>query len=72
MVVCTLAQVLLFITRTGIVMTQTKSGSRIIVIGSTAPAHEKTGDVQPTNQRPTGSRIVVIKNGELVGSRTGR
>jgi hypothetical protein len=53
-------------------MNQTKIGNRVVLIGSTAPAHVKTGYLQPTKQRPTTRRIVVIRNGELVGIRHGR
>ena len=53
-------------------MNQTKIGNRVVVIGSTAQANEKTGYLQPTKQRPTTHRIVVIRNGELVGSGPGR
>jgi hypothetical protein len=53
-------------------MTQTKSSNRIVVIAGTAPANEKTGYLQPSTQRPTTHRIVVIRNGERVGSRPGR
>jgi hypothetical protein len=51
-------------------MNQTKIGNRVVVIGSTAPTKQKTGYVQPAN--PTTRRIVVIRNGELVGSRPRR
>jgi hypothetical protein len=57
----------LAIAPTGIVMNQTKIGNRVVVIGRTVLAGEK--NLQPTNQRPTTHRIVVIRNGELVGSR---
>jgi hypothetical protein len=60
------------ITRTGIAMNQIKIGSRIVVIAGTAPAQEKLGYREPTQQRPTARRIVVIKNGKLVGRRRGR
>jgi hypothetical protein len=53
-------------------MNQTKIGNRVVLIGHTARANEKIGCTQPTNQRPTTHRIVVIKNGELVGGRSGR
>jgi hypothetical protein len=72
MVARTLAEVLLFIARIGSVMDQTKIGNRVVLIGSTAPANEKTGYLQPSKRRPTTHRIVVIRNGELVGSRPGR
>jgi hypothetical protein len=53
-------------------MNQTKSGNRVVLIGRTARANEKIGCTQPTNQRPTTHRIVVIRSGELVGGRSGR
>jgi hypothetical protein len=48
-------------------MNQTKIVNRVVVIGHPAPAGEKT--LQPTKQRPITHRIVVIRKGELVGSR---
>jgi hypothetical protein len=62
----------LAIARTGTAMNQTKIGNRVVLIGRTALANEKTAFLQPTKQRPTTHRIVVIRNGELVGSRPGR
>jgi len=62
----------LAIARTGTAMKQTKIGNRFIVIGRTAPATEKIAYREPTNQRATSQRIVVIRNGERVGSRPGR
>jgi hypothetical protein len=53
-------------------MNQTKIGNRVVLIGHTATATEKTACLQPTNQRPATHRIVVIRNGELVGGRSGR
>lgn len=53
-------------------MNQTKTGNRIVVIADTAPAYEKTDYREPNGQRPTAQRIVVIKNGRLVGSRPDR
>jgi hypothetical protein len=53
-------------------MNQTKIGNRVVLIGRTARANEKIGCTQPTNQRPTTHRIVVIRNGELVGGKSGR
>jgi hypothetical protein len=51
-------------------MDQTKISNRVIVVGRTAPASKKTDFREPINhQRPTAQRIVVIRNGELVGSR---
>jgi len=52
-------------------MNQTKIGYRMVVIAGTAPANEKTDYREPTGQRPTAQRIVVIKNGKLVSSRPG-
>jgi len=59
------------IAQTGINMNQTKIGYRMVVIAGTAPANEKTDYREPTGQRPTAQRIVVIKNGKLVSSRPG-
>jgi hypothetical protein len=53
-------------------MKPTQSGNRVVVIGRPAPATEKRARREPTNQRATAQRIVVIKNGERVGSRPGR
>jgi len=53
-------------------MNQTKSGNRVVLISRSAPASQKTVSRQPTAQRPTTYRIVVIKNGELVGNQPGR
>jgi hypothetical protein len=53
-------------------MKPTQIGNRVVVIRSTAAATEKTGSRQPAPQRPTTRRIVVIKDGELVGGRPGR
>jgi hypothetical protein len=63
---------LLGIACTGTAMNQTKIGNRVVLIGRTARANEKIGCTQPTNQRPTTHRIVVIRNGELVGGKSGR
>ena len=59
-------------THTGTAMNQTKISNRIVLIGRTAPANKKTGYLKPTAQRPTTHRIVVIRNGELVGSKPAR
>ena len=48
-------------------MNQTKIGNRFVVIAGTAPANEKPGYRKPTEQRHTAQRIVVIRNGKLVG-----
>jgi hypothetical protein len=53
-------------------MNPTKIDNRFVLIAGTAPASEKTAYRQPPTQRATSQRIVVIKNGELVGSRPGR
>jgi len=53
-------------------MNQTKISNRVVLIGRRALANEKTAYLQPTKQRPTTHRIVVIRNGELVGGRSGR
>jgi hypothetical protein len=52
-------------------MNQTKTGNRIVVIAGTAPASEKTGYREPTERQTTAQRIVVIKNGKLIGRRRG-
>jgi hypothetical protein len=53
-------------------MKRTKTGNRVVVIGSTAPANEKTGYLPSTHQPVTTRRIVVIRNNEFVGRRPGR
>ena len=53
-------------------MKPTQGGNRVVVIGSTAAANDKTGPRQPAPQRATPQRIVVIKDGELVGGGPGR
>jgi hypothetical protein len=53
-------------------MTHTKIGSRFIVIGRVAPAGKKSGRRKLPVQQAAARRIVVIKNGELVGSRRSR
>jgi hypothetical protein len=53
-------------------MKRTRVGNRVVVIRSTAAANDKTGPRQPAPQRPTTCRIVVIKDGELVGGRPAR
>jgi hypothetical protein len=60
------------VARIGAAMKPTKSGNRVVVIRSTTPANEKTGPRQPAPQRSTPRRIVVIKDGELVGGRPAR
>ena len=53
-------------------MNQTKIGNRVVAIAGTAPANEKPGCREPTEQRHTTRRIVVIRNGELVSRKRGR
>jgi hypothetical protein len=53
-------------------MNQTKSGNRVVVIGPTASAAKRATHREPIGRRAPGRRIVVIKDGELVGSRRGR
>jgi hypothetical protein len=60
------------ITRTGTAMNQTKIGNRVVAIAGTAPASGNADYRKPTEQRHTARRIVVIRNGELVGRRRGR
>ena len=53
-------------------MTHTKIGSRFVVIGRAEAAGKKTGRRELPVQQATARRIVVIRNGELVGGRPGR
>jgi len=53
-------------------MKPTKIGNRFIVIGRPAPAAEQVAYREPTTQRVTSQRLIVIQNGERVGSRQGR
>jgi hypothetical protein len=53
-------------------MNQTRIGNRFVVIAGTAPANAKTGCREPAGQRAAARRIVVVREGEWVGSRTGR
>jgi hypothetical protein len=53
-------------------MNQTKIGNRFIVIGRPAPAAEQVANREPTPRRATSPRLVVIRNGALVGSRPRR
>jgi hypothetical protein len=53
-------------------MNQTRTGSRIVVIGGMAPATGKAAWRVPANQRPTPRRIIIIKNGGPVCRRPGR
>ena len=53
-------------------MKPTKTGNRVVVIGRPAPAAEKVAYREPADQRATSQRIVLIKNGELVGRGPGR
>jgi hypothetical protein len=63
---------LLAVARIGAAMKQTKIGNRVVVISGPAPAPEKVTRREPADQRATSRRIVLIKNGELVGGRPGR
>ena len=63
---------LLAIARTRTAMSQTKISNRIVLVGCTAPANEKTTYPRPSKQRPTTYRIVIIRNGELVSGGPGR
>ena len=60
------------VARIGAAMKRTRVGNRVVVIGSTAAANEKTGSRQPAPQRAMPQRIIIIKNGELVGGRPAR
>jgi hypothetical protein len=60
------------ITRIGTAMNQTKIGNRVVAIAGTASANEKPGYREPTEQRHTARRIIVIRNGKLVGRRRGQ
>jgi hypothetical protein len=62
----------LALARTGTAMKPTKIGNRFIVIGRPAPAAEQVAYREPTPQRAMSLRLIVIKNGERVGSRPGR
>ena len=53
-------------------MTHSKIGGRFVVIGRAAPAGKKTGRRELPVQRAAARRIVVIRNGEFVGSKPGR
>jgi hypothetical protein len=61
---------MLHLAHAGTTMKPTKTGNRFVVIGSTAPASEKTDNAQPTHLQATPQRIVVIRNSELVGRRS--
>ena len=52
-------------------MTQTKIGSRFVVIGRAAAAGNKTGRRELPVQRAAAQRIVVIRNGEFIGGKSG-
>jgi hypothetical protein len=60
------------VARTGAAMKQTKSNNRFVVIGSPGPTTEKLARAEPANQQVTSRRIVVIKDGQFVGSKPGR
>jgi hypothetical protein len=53
-------------------MKQTTIGNRFIVIGGTAPAIQKIASRNPSTRLPRPQRIVLIKNGKLVGSKSAR
>jgi hypothetical protein len=53
-------------------MSKSKTANRVVVIAGTAAATGNAGHREPTDQRSTARRIVVIRNGELVGSRPSR
>ncbi len=53
-------------------MNQIKMGNRVVIIAGTASTNEKTRYREANQERPTPRRIVVIRNGELVGSSSGR
>jgi hypothetical protein len=53
-------------------MKPTRIGNRFIVIGRPAPAAEQVAYREPTTQRATSQRLIVIQNGALVGSRPER
>jgi hypothetical protein len=62
----------LAIARTGTAMKPNQIGNRVVVIGPSPPAAEKVAYREPTHRRATSQRVVVIKNGELVGGSPGR
>jgi hypothetical protein len=62
----------LALARTGTAMRSTRIGNRFILIGRPAPAAEQVAYREPTPQRVTSLRLVLIQNGERVGRRTGR
>jgi hypothetical protein len=53
-------------------MKQTKIGHRVIVVVGPARAAEKIDGREPADQQVTSRRIVVIKDGQFVGSKPGR
>jgi hypothetical protein len=53
-------------------MKPTKIGTRVVLIGRTAPANDKAGSTPPSQQRPTTRRIGLIRNNERVGRRPRR
>jgi hypothetical protein len=63
---------LLLVARTGAAMKQTKTRNRVVVIGSPARAAEKIDGREPADQQVTSRRMVVIKDGQFVGSKPGR
>jgi hypothetical protein len=54
-------------------MMQTKTGHRIVIIGPAGASTTQGGLREPpSRQRVTPRRIVVIKDGQLVGGKAGR
>jgi hypothetical protein len=53
-------------------MSQSKIGNRLIIIAGASPANANASHREPADPRPTVRRIVVIRNGEAVGSRPDR
>jgi hypothetical protein len=53
-------------------MKRTKTGNRFVVIRGNAPASVTTAYQEPTRQQAPPQRLVVIRNGALLGSRPGR
>ena len=53
-------------------MIPTKIGNRVVVIAGGAPASKKTGKQVRPAARTTTRRIVIIKNGEWIGTKPGR
>jgi hypothetical protein len=53
-------------------MKRTKTGSRLVVIRGTAPTSMTTAYREPMLRQALPQRIIVIRNGALVGSSPGR